>query len=63
MTDQPSFVFLVIDSRCGVVFASLNLDEAVDDLNKRMIAEHDCETLLNPGSFRVKRVKLGVASS
>ena len=59
MSDNAGFVFLVIDNRFGVVFASLVLDEAVADMNARVLEQHDSDTLANPGSFRVKRIKLG----
>lgn len=52
-------VFLVTDNRFGVVFASLSVDEAMADLNKRALTEATCGTLSNPGSFRIKSVKLG----
>ena len=59
MSDNASFVFLVMDDRFGVVSASLILDEAVADMNARVLEQHDSDTLTNPGSFRIKRIELG----
>ena len=59
MSDNAEFVFIVIDSRFGVVAASLVCDEAVAEMNARTLSEAASDTLSNPGSFRVKRVKLG----
>jgi hypothetical protein len=57
-SDKPSHVFLVIDSRFGVVSASLDEEEAVTDLRERVLAEMQQETLVNPGSFRLKFMRL-----
>lgn len=58
MSDRPSHVFLVVDSRCGPVSASLSLEEAVADLSKRVLAQANERALINPGSFRISSVML-----
>ena len=57
-SDKPSHVFLVIDDRFGVVSASLDEEEAVTDLKERVLAQMQQETLVNPGSFRLKSMRL-----
>lgn len=57
-SDKPSHVFLVIDDRFGVVSASLNEEEAMTDLRERVLAQMQQETLVNPGSFRLKSMRL-----
>jgi len=58
ISDKPSHVFLVIDSRFGFVSASLNEEEAVRDMEARVLAEMQQETLVNPGSYRLKAMRL-----
>jgi hypothetical protein len=58
ISDKPSHVFLVIDDRFGVVSASLDEEEAVTDLRERVLAQMQQETLVNPGSFRLKALRL-----
>ncbi len=57
MSNKDS-VFIVVDNRFGVVFASCSFDETVADLHRRVLTEAACTTLGNPGSFRIKSVKL-----
>jgi hypothetical protein len=58
ISDKPSHVFLVIDDRFGVVSASLDEEEAMTDLRERVLAQMQQETLVNPGSFRLKSMRL-----
>lgn len=58
ISDKPSHVFLVIDDRFGVVSASLDEEGAVADLRDRVLTQMRQETLVNPGSFRLKAMQL-----
>jgi len=55
---DTSSVFLVIDNRFGIVFASLDGAEASADLNDRVLKQA-ADPPINPGSFHIKSVKLG----
>lgn len=57
-SDEPSYVFLVIDDRFGIVSASLDEEEALNDLRDRILAQMREKTLINPGSFCLKSMRL-----
>lgn len=53
------YAYVVIDSQCGVEFSSQSLDAACMYVSARLRKQAEDHTLINPSSYRIKRVKAG----
>lgn len=56
---EDLYAYVVIDDRFGAVFSSLNIDAACMYISTKLQAQATESTLVNPASYRIKRVKAG----